>query len=732
MRGKSRYPPPSLFVSAVVAGAVSFAGCSGCSGRPEFRSGEERRLRGDLPGAYRDFHEAYYKSGKTRHRSARDDVGGRIGLQIGARAAAREQAGDIDGALDECLLALEYDPGSQALAGDYLRVRERLERVEALRERARSAGGAWESFRLWRELLGEAVHVPEVFEQIGEAAMDAADREIEILSDELPARREAIEARRAAWLDLADRLADLITATDSLSLATLGPALLPRRERAFEEARILEVAEAAERELSEAARREKAGDLTLAVRGYRQALHLWSDWPEVRDGLPRAEKELIREASDFADAGMARGDWAAALDRLELIERMLPGVEEVSRKAARCRRQIRDGLLRDAGGLRERGLPASALCALLRLRSLGLGTEESEREIELLEAAVRRRWQIDVGIDFQAAGAEDEDLDVALWGEEVRDAVEDAVRAAVSPPTPASGSPARHIPTVPGFSGNPVVVEVQDVDFEYRLDRVPAGSRESQFVAEFLEGPNPERFRAAEELEAALKEQAEARESVAAAPAERRAEAAARLAIAGGRVRRAQADVDRTPPTVPLPVWQRERYPVLRVEVEAVLALRVRLQGEFRWISVRQGGEDWEVAGDSQRGIPPDPAEVPSRKDLLAALAPRIGRTLALLLEDHAAARRLHLLHEARERFAAESFEAGLESLVAFLYSERELGPGPLYPEGLELFRRMTGGPFPLEVGVSPTERAAPASAAPTPSSLSAPESPNGTRVREF
>jgi len=726
MRGKPCHRAPSPFLAACFGVAVALPGCSG---RPEFRSGEERRLRGDLPGAYRDFHEAYFKSGKTGHRAARDAVGAQIALQIRARAAARGQAGDLDGALDEYLLALEYDPDSQALAGGYLCMRERRDRVDALRESAHTAGSALESFRIWRDLLDEAVHVPEVFARLAEAAMEAADREIEALSEELPARREAIEARRAAWLDLAARLGDLISSTDSLSSAALGPSLQPRRDRALEEAWILEAAEAADRELSEAARAEKAGELALAARGYRRALYLWPDWPEVRDGLPRVERALIREASDLADAALARGDWTAALQRLELIAGLLPGVEEVSRKAARCRRQIRDGLLRDAARLRERGLPAGALCALLRLRTLGLRTEESERELALLEAAVRRRWQGDIAIDFQAAAADDEDLDTALWGEEVRGAAEDAVRAAVLPAGPVAGFPEPEGPTVPNPRASFMVVEIQDVDFEYRLERVPAGKRESRFVAEFREAPNPERVRAEKELEAARKEEAEAQACAAAAAPEQRAEGAARLAIAGGRVRRAQADVERTAPTIPRPVWQREEYPVVKVQVEAVLALRIRFQGESRWISVRQEGEDWEVAGDSQRGIPPDPADVPSRKDLLGALAPRIGRTLALLLNEHAATRRLQFLQEARDRFAAGSFETGLESLVAFLYSERELGPGPLYPEGLELFRRMTGGPFPLKDSPPTVEREAPASAAPSPAS---PGSPNSTPVREF
>jgi tetratricopeptide (TPR) repeat protein len=693
----------------------------GCAGRAEYLIGRTRDLEGDLRGAYRDYHHAYRASGRRLHREARDSAGARIAEEMRLRGRRKEEAGDLEAALEAYLVALEYDPERGEISGDYLRAHARQDRLTALAEEASSRQGSWEAYRLWRELREEAATLPEVYLQVGRSAVAAADGDLsalwsgpgapaaglgggglpcEGLPSSLPRDGAALESLRLAWLELALELAGVRDQDgEDWGAAKLGALLASREEMARGAALAVEETLEGEHELSLASREEGAGRLEPAARSYQRALFFLPERPEVRDGLRRTVGALVQEAFMAAAGGLAHGDYALVLAQLERLERLEPGEPEIRSRVRRYRSQVQDGLLKEAARLRERGLPGNALAVFLRARALGAPRQGLDREIGLLEEGIRLRLKDRVVVDFRATPEEEEELDTALWGEDARGAVEAALaRLFPAERSEEAGSRSAAAEVIPG-RGSLLLVSIEDVDLDYRLERMAAGSVESRFVSEFVEVDNPDHRRAREEFAEARAALERARQAVAASGGDH--EGLALLSIAEGRERRAAANVGRTPARIPYPVWRSESFPVVKVRVRATLGLRVRIDSESRWLEAKSEAEDREVEGDSRRGIAPDPGVVPTRAQALASLAPLVAERLTSLVEEREEARRGKLFEEARERVQSGAYESAVEDLMAFLYSRRASGTGeeaarrPLFGQAADLLRKLTGCDLP-------------------------------------
>ncbi len=683
----------------------------GCAGRMEFRRGLERDLQGDYRGAYRDYHDAYRLSGMEFHREARDRTGSLIASEILQNARQSEAAGKIDAALEEYLHALEYDPDQGELIADFLRLQEHKQDLERTADRADACQGNWEAYRLWRELRRDAVARPDVFLRVRSSALAALDLEIKellggkalqwespllpALEERLPDRAESLEALLAGLWGISSRLDSLFLdcAGDRGDIELSSPLAL-RRRVIGSAARIVEDALQAERERKRAAMNEEEGNFEAARAGYERALFLWPNSQKIRDGLARARTALETEASDSALRAMARRDWESALDQLSRLQKLSPGSVEVQRRIYRCRREIREDLLRQGARKRERGLPGNALVAFLRLQALGLGGTALEREIALLEGEILNRLDREVRIECSMKPSPPDSM--AKEGDDILKIFEEEVLRVISRKNRPSNSPRVSTGSLPRGSRPVLLVEVVDLEFDYQLFREVAGAIESRFVAEFQDVENPEWIRRQGELEELQANLEKLRGDLEHASRENRAEALVRLEIAEGRLRQKLSDMDQIPRTIPSPIWQIQTHPVHTVKVQARFNLLARMDGLERRLEVQLEAEDREVKGDVVIGIPPERAEIPSRGDALRQLIPRLAKELSAAVEELVVAQRASLLQEARQRLSEDSYEAAVEDLVAFLYAERKVGLTAQFLEGAELFKKITGCTFPL------------------------------------
>jgi hypothetical protein len=161
--------------------------------------------------------------------------------------------------------------------------------------------------------------------------------------------------------------------------------------------------------------------------------------------------------------------------------------------------------------------------------------------------------------------------------------------------------------------------------------------------------------------------------------------------IAEGRERQAAAACERSLATVPVPVWKKETYPVVKVRVESSLALLVRIEGRPRWLEARAAAEGREVEGDASRGIAPQAPDVPSRDDALRTLSARLSQKLAFALKERRDARLHRLLERGLARIQTRACEEAVEDLVAFLYSRRGEDQPLGFRRAADALRRTTG-----------------------------------------
>jgi len=677
----------------------------GCAGRLEFRRGTERYDRGDFVGAYREYYNAYRLSGSETHKLARDRVGSLVAASIREKARFLEETGRIEEALQEYLHALEYDPERKLLIGEFHRVEDRIALLDEGIQQAQAHHGSWEAYRNWLELRRESVARPDVFRRLRSALLAAIDRDLddllgkeppEFLWRSLPEDIPSLEALLARLRSLSSRVQDLSLEWTG-GEEEMGSHLRPRRELIESAAGKVADALQAERERVLAALNENAGNFEAACATYEQALFHWPYRSRIRDGLSSAQKSAEAAATDAYVRAIARRDWEGALRQLHWLQRLLPGSQDVQKRLERCRGEIREELLREGARMRGRGLPGNALAAFFRLRAMGLGSKELDREIALLEESIQRRLDYEVRLEF-LPDSEPGGRGVELDREEMRGIVEEAVLLALhrkkdpDPPlSPVSTG------SLPGGARPVLRVAVRDLNFDYQLGREVAGTMKSRFVADFREVTNPEWIREQKELEVLRARVEKARAELAAAPPVDRHEISVRLEIARGEMRQKQSDMDQTPQTIPSPIWETQPHPVNVVRVRATLEIEARIDDQGERIEVSLKAEDQEVEGDIGRGIPPDRPEVPSRGDALRELAPRLAAELAARVKGRMDALRENFLREARQRLSEDSYEAAVEDLVAFLYAERREGPDARFTEAAELFEKLTGCKFPLK-----------------------------------
>src|SRR5207344_1915343 len=107
--------------------------------------------------------------------------------------------------------------------------------------------------------------------------------------------------------------------------------------------------------------------------------------------------------------------------------------------------------------------------------------------------------------------------------------------------------------------------------------------------------------------EASRRELAAADAGERSAPLRKEALAAGLARVARLRAAQIEEGFQRLPGAIPSVEWGTSSYATLRREARAELGCRYSVADEDRWVAVTLDVRDRVVAGDPERGVPPDP-----------------------------------------------------------------------------------------------------------------------------
>jgi tetratricopeptide (TPR) repeat protein len=681
-----RVPRPEKRPFLITGGLILLAGFSGCQGRAEFHRGAEFYRRGEYRDAYYQYWQAYNLSPSTAHLEALRLAGRGVGREERAHAVEAEASGDLDRALEAYSLALEYDPAAPELIEGYSRVFGLIEEWDELEWELLSARLAppadpWREFDVLQAMSEHPSFSVAWEDDLAVAASRAAGVAADALrlhtfEGSLPAERELLDRIEDEWLRLLGRL--WAEAEREEADAASGDPI--RREVASWGVVRKALATPAEEALDALAMiaRTREG---IAWREHGLELEREGDLAGAMDAFERAALRNAAITGAIEDAGRARRLLTAALYREALLaaraeewrraaaslERLLgkdPGNRDALVLLGTCREKVAASYLDQARGFEDAGLPSNALVRCHLALAWDPACREAEKTLKRLEWDLEERLHPGWRVVLRSEDDRERRSRRELWGVG-EDSLRRLERTLVESTQVALDASSR------GRSSHEIVLRIEDLDFSCPLGESSRGAETTRFVESIATIENPDLVRAKAGVEAAraLLDAAEEREQ--AAPLRKEALASSRARIARLFLAQAETTLEALPAHIPEVRWGTSSHRTDIGATRAELACRYLAEGESRWVSASLEIQDRVVAGDPERGVPPDPEEGPSRREVLRVLGDRLAREMAL------DAGRLHFDRqegqylEALASIEGLAFERAVEDLVAFLYSRR-------------------------------------------------------------
>jgi hypothetical protein len=687
--------------TGVVLLLLVLAGTSGCRGRAAYFRGEELARQGRDREAYYEFWEAYSQGRSPQYREALERTGRRVALSERAEIQRLERGGELEVALERVSLALEYAPRAALLSEDYARLSRYLldwqDLSRQLEGRRSESGDGWAVLDLLRTMAHHPGRPPEWRTDWATAVRLTIEAEL------APLRRKTFEAPlaynakeldelAAAWARATSRTRGLLREgipDRGVQRVTQTPELQALLLRTLVEASWARGQLAAGRRgfalLREAAQLEEQGLLTAAYRALTRASVENEGLHEARAARSRVFRAFCADRYEAAEVAMRRGDWTVACERWDELRALAGDYRDAVELESTARRRQADERALRARRYREAGLYGNALVYYYLVLQTFPRDVEARRMAHDLEGVLTARARpritlsdtdatMDWGAEFSLAS-----IDVDAFRERLRRRVVAVFGGGDD--APAVGS--RIASPKDGF-----VLTLERVTVATTRLKKSAVFERTAFVERFRMTQNPARRSARTQLK-------EARRHLGARlsqswQAGRDAFSTELLTLAQWRLRGAEIKIAALPEEITALSWDDSFYQVEHVSGATRVTATYRFGAATHEVTSDYRIQDRVVLGDPDRSVPRDPAEMPSKRQILRVLAGRLGEAIARDTKRRLAVRQEQLLEDARKRFAEGALDLATESVVAFLLAHRGTRSERV-TESLELLREMTG-----------------------------------------